>query len=269
MDIAGASSPIQSPDFLVARLGLLDGRSALSVHVMGRRARGWLNNTDLADVSGYLDTSQSRNNPILLGTEYFIRSTSVNDTNAGGSGVRTVRVVYLDADRNQQVMTVALNGTTGVSLGNAIAYVQWMESATTGVGTTAAGDITISSVAGAPTVAQIISMIPAANNRSQDARYMIPTGYTGYLHTWDIACIGQNQDMRIRATVFSDDRTPSPVFHMQDNFFIAGNTGQSNLDLHWRKCPAGTEIKVSSIPTAAQAGNRADASFHILLVRGG
>lgn len=175
-------------------------------------------------------------------------------------------MVYLDAAGVQQVVTVATNGTTGVSLGDGLSYVQWAEVASVGTNTTSLGNLTISTVVGAPTTAQTVEYIASGQNRSRSGRYKVPVGYKAYLHTWDCAAIGNTQDLVLRATVFSDDRAASSVFHTQDDIFLPGNTSGTGLLLHYMSCPPGTEIKVSSIPGAAAVGNRADVTFHLLLV---
>jgi len=38
------------------------------------------------------------------------------------------------------------------------------------------------------------------------------------------------------------------------------------MPLYYAPCPAGAEIKVSAIPSAAAAGNRLDASFRMLVL---
>lgn len=260
-------NPTQTPTFLASRYGLVDGAAATLITVLGRRLSGWSSTTLYGDVCSYLDTSQAEINPVVLGTTYYIRSSSASDTNTApaGTGARQVRVVYLDSSGAQQVMTVSLNGTTAVSLGNAISYFQWAEVASTGSNLYPVGNITISSVTGAPTVAQIVEFIQAGYNRSRSGRYKVPTGKVFYGLGWDVSAIGQTQDSVIRGTVFADDRSLSTVFHSQDGLFVPGNTQSPNIDLHYLPFPAGCEIKGSSIPGAAAAGNRCDLMFHGIL----
>lgn len=267
-DIPGFGSSIQTPDFVAARVGLVNGRAARSYPIAGRRNLGWSSTTVYGDVSNYLDTTQPRNNAVVLGTEYFIRSSSINDTNTGpGTGAAQVRVVYLDAAGAMQTMTAIMAGTTGVSLGSAIAYVLWAEVAAVGTNTAAVGNITISTVAGAPTTAQTVEYIQANENKSRSGRFKVPTGYTGYLHTWDASAIGNTMDLSVRATVFADDRALSTVFHSQDGIFLPNNSSAGPLLLHYMACPEGSEIKISAVPGATGAGNRADVTLHLLLVQ--
>lgn len=266
-DIPGWGSPLQDPDFVAARTGLVNGRTAQLYVITGRRNQGWSSTTSYGDVSNYLDTSQPRNNAVVLGTEYFIRSSSANDTNTGpGTGAQQVRITYLDSAGALQTKTALLDGTTGVSIGLDLAYIQWAEVSAVGSNTAAVGNITISTVTGAPTVAQTVEYIQANENKSRSGRFKVPTGYTGYLHLWDASAIGTTMDFAARATVFAD-RVLSTVFHSQDGAFLPNNTTVGPLNLHWLPCPATAEVKIAAIPGAAGAGNRADATMHILLVQ--
>lgn len=255
-----------SPEWVAASTGLVDGRAAKNLVVFGRRAAGWNSTTAYGDVSDYLDTTQDKSNAVVLGTTYYLRSSSASDT-SDGVGARTVRVVYLDAAGAEQVATVTLNGTTAVSLGNAISYIQWMEVATVGSSASAVGNLAISTVTGAPTVAQTVEYVRAGYNRSRSGRYKVPAGHVAYVGEWDIGCTGGgDQDMVLLATTFGDDSSLTTVFHVKDSFYLAHDTNAGGLHLHWCRLPAGAEVKVSSIPTAAGAGNRADATVHVLLV---
>lgn len=257
----------ESPDFLAASQGKVNGKVARSLLIHGRRNLGWSSTSLPGDVANYLDTSQAQVTPVVLGTTYYLRSSSANDA-AGGTGARTIRVVYLDSAGALRNMDVATNGTTAVNLGAGIAFVQWATVLTAGSLGVAAGNITISSVTGAPTVAQTVEYIQAGETKSRSGRFKIPTGHTGYLHSWDAAATGgANQDMSVEATVQEDDRTvATDVFLPQGGAFLANNVSQVDLQLHWRSIPAGAVVKITSIPSSAPAGNRADGALFFLLV---
>lgn len=258
-----------SPELEVSRTGLYAGKAAAVVYIVGRRDQGWSDTSTLGDCVEYLDGTQPRINAVSAATEYFIRSTSASDTNAAGTGARQMRIVYLDAAGAQQVMEVALAGTTPVSIGSGISYVQWMEVSAVGSNTVAVGKVTVSSksTAGNPAVSEIVESISAGGNRSLSGRYMVPTGRTAYLIIWDGSSIGNaNIDTRLRATVFADDRTISPgAHHFQDLFYLTAGQ-HHDMPLFYVACPAGAEIKVSAIPSNATPGNRLDASFRMLVV---
>lgn len=257
---------IEFPDFLAASQRSVNGKRTKDYLIHGRRNQGWSSTSVPGDIVNYLDTSQARCNPVVLGTTYYLRSSSVQD-GPGGTGALTVRIVYLDANGDMQKVDVATNGTTGVNLGAGFSYIQWMSVLTAGSSGAAVGNLTISTVAGAPTVAQTVEYIQALETRSRSGRFKIPRAHTGYLHTWVAASIGgANQDMSIEATVSEYDGDLTSVFRPMGNAYLANNISSPNLELHWRSVPALGEIRLTSIPTATGAGNRADAAFSLLLV---
>lgn len=254
-----------APEFEVNQTGYYRGKRANYGYCLGRRSLGWVDTSTLGDVSNYLDTSQQVNTVVVLGTTYYIRSTSTQDS-AAGTGIRSMRVNYLDGSGNRTITTVTLNGTTAVSLGNNISFVQYMESETLGSNLTSVGDITISSVTGAPTVAQTIEKIVAGDARSMSGRVKVPTGFTLYLLGWRGSVIGARMDLRIRGTVFTDDRTLSQGFHFQQPMLLDDGVSDTE-NFHYLKFPQGAELKVSAISGGAPAGNRCDSSFHFLLIQ--
>lgn len=249
----------------IARTNNLDGKTARTVYILGSRSQGWSSTSILGDACDYLDTSQALMNTPTSGQTLYVVSTSASDASAG-TGARTVRIVYLDANGVEQVTTATLNGTTPVSLGTGFTAIQWIETATVGTNEVAVGNIAITSTNGAATVATTFELIRAGGNRSLSGRYKIPAGYDGYLLRWSYAAISTTMDTRIRADVFADDRTLcAGVYHFQDRVFVPSNTsGDSELD--YLKCPAGSTIKISSIPGLAPAGNKLDCGFSLLLV---
>lgn len=73
-------------------------------------------------------------------------------------------------------------------------------------------------------------------------------------------------DTRLRADVFSDDRTiSSDSYHFIDRMFLSSGTSGTST-LHWLKFPEGATLKISAIPGAAAAGNRVDVDFTVVLV---
>lgn len=255
---------VTTPDFQAAFYQNVLGRVATLVSIFARRTAGWTSTAIYGDVSSYLDTTQAQNTPVVLGTTYYIQSSSAED-GVGGSGARTVRVVYLDSAFETQTVVATLNGVAGVSLGDGIAYIQWMEIAS---GAAAAGSITISTVVGAPTVAQTVERIPPSETRSYSGRYKVPAGQTAFLVEWSSGAVTGTMDMIVQTTTFADGAV-STVFHPVDaNYLVAGSRAQPQ-SLWYMRVPALTEIKISAIPGTATAGNRANAHVHILLLSSG
>jgi hypothetical protein len=71
------------PELAVNMTGLLNGKAARILKILGRRSLGWTTTTLLEDVANYLDTSQPRVNDPDPATTYYLRSSSANDTLAG------------------------------------------------------------------------------------------------------------------------------------------------------------------------------------------
>lgn len=255
----------QTPEFEINRTGYYRGKRANYGYCLGRRSLGWTDTSTLGDISNYLDTSQQANTVVVLGTTYYIRSTSAEDSSSG-TGIRSMRINYLDGAGTRTITTVTLNGTTAVSLGNNISFVQYMESETLGSTLTAVGDITISTVTGTPTSAQTVEKIVAGDSRSMSGRVKVPTGFSLYLLGWRGSAIGAKMDLRIRGTVFTDDRSLSQGFHFQQPMLLPDGTADTE-DFHYLKFPQGSEVKVSAVSGGAPAGNRCDSSFHFLLIQ--
>jgi hypothetical protein len=144
-----------------------------------------------------------------------------------------------------------------------------MEVASVGSGGIAAGNITISSTNGAATVATTFEYVKAQANRSLSGRYKVPTGWSGYLHSWSGGAIGTaDQDVRLRADVFADDCALSAgVFHFKATRYIKGDNAFPDAALDYVCVPAGTVVKASSFPGATAAANRCDVNFDLLLVQ--
>lgn len=259
------SYPIQknySPEYEVQHLGILSGKPAKLYHIMGSRTLGWTSTSALGDACEYLDTSQAGMNTPTTGQTLYLVSTSANDT-AAGTGARTIRTVYLDANGLQQVRTDTLNGTTPVSIGTGYSFIQWCEVASVGSGEVSAGNITISSTNGAATVATTFERVTAGGNRSLSGRHKVPSNCHGHLVHWDAAAIGNTMDTRIRATMFMDDGTISTVYHFIDRIFLASGQN-STQSLEYRELPSNSIVKISAIPGSAPAGNKIDCSFSLI-----
>lgn len=256
---------LSSVEFRASFAGLIEGKTARTVTVLGARDAGWVNTTALGDLCQYLDTSQNSMNTPAVGDTLYLYSSSASDASAG-TGIRAVRTVYLDASGNEQVRTDTLTGTTPVNIGTGYTAIQWMESASAGSGGIAAGNISISSTNGVPLVSTTFERIASGSGKSLSGRYVIPTGYDGYAVRWSAAAISNTMDTRLRSDVFSDTRALSQgAYHFVDRIFLSsGQLGSWYLD--YDKFPAGATLKVSAIPGAAAAANRADCDITLVLI---
>lgn len=251
-------------DFYVQDLNITrSGTPARIITIFGIRNQ-WNSTVLHGDVCAYLVGGQNKMNTPLVGTTYYINSTSAQDLFAG-TGVDKVRVIYLDAAGVQQTVTVTLNGTTAVSMGAGFTFIQWMESYhSTIADRLAVGNITISSVNGVATEATTVEMILLDSNRSQSLRYMVPAGKVAYLIDMGLSAISANFQTKIRATKFNDNDAISNTYHFLDDVAIQAATTYV-IDEHYKKLPALSVIKLSAIPSAIGAGNRLSGSINLLV----
>lgn len=104
-------------------------------------------------------------------------SSSASDA-AAGTGVRTVRIGYLDNTYAEKTETVTLNGVTPVNtVATNILRVNSIRAVTCGSGKTAAGTISVRSVGGATTY----RVIAQGYTRGRSAIFTVPLGKTLYI----------------------------------------------------------------------------------------
>lgn len=262
---AGIAMPTIPPSLWASLYGTIAGREAWPLYILGRRTI-FTGTSPFQDVCQFLVGAQAAYTEPDVATVYYARSTATGDA-PGQNGVSKVRLVSLDAAGAEQVTTITLAGQTAVSIGSGFSYFQWLESSeVVGTGVAAAGDITIGSVNGAATEATTMVMIKAGGNRSMDAKYKVPTGHTLFLSDWFGSCVNQDMDVRLRATVFADDRQLSPdIYHFQSTMYLALNTARERT-LPWLAYRAGAEIKSSALPGAVTGSPRVDVTVNGLLV---
>lgn len=250
----------------VATTGLYRGKAAELITVLGSRSAGWTSTSALGDAAEYLDTSQASINTPVVGTTYYLVSTSVQDA-AGGTGCDTAKVTYLDSAGVQQTVTKTLTGTTPVSLGSGFTYFQFLETdhSAAAPARVAAGNVTISSINGAATVATTMDRVAAGGNRSLSCRWKCPSDCVAYMLDWWAAAISSTMDVRLRETQFAGGGI-SNCFHFQDRAFLT--SGQTTLpERHYHKIGSGVEVKISTFPGGTPAGNKLDCNFELICVK--
>jgi hypothetical protein len=119
--------------------------------------------------------------PSSAGVQISVVSSSASDTSAG-TGIRTLKLIYLDANLAEQTETVTLNGTTPVTtVATNIRFIQCMYMVTYGSGKSAAGNITASNggnthsyiAAGDVRCTSSVRMVPASK------RLIVTSFYAG------------------------------------------------------------------------------------------
>lgn len=260
-EIHVVSEELFDPLFGAAFKGMVHDLPARAFHVTGRRA-GFNSVSILQDVGEFLGVNINAF-PELTGAESLeVVSASTDDTSPAGIGARTVRIGYIDTSGALvESAPIVMAGQTPVALAFKALFILWMETHTVGTNSVAVGNILLRIAGGGATHEQI----SAGGNRSLSARFMVPSGYTGYLQSWGSAAISTTQDVRLRATVRSYDRSLGSAYIFQAQAFV--NTNASSYEiLPWLPCSALSKMKVSTYPGLLPAGNRVDAGFTILLI---
>jgi len=124
-------------------------------------------------------------------------STSANDT-ASGTGVRSLRLYYVNSASRLATEDITLNGTTPVNtVTTAVLQVNLIRAITVGSGGFAAGAISLQNTAGSTTYAQIA----AGQNSWRSARYYVPSGTLAYLYEWDVSAYNGGAKFELDASL--------------------------------------------------------------------
>lgn len=139
-------------------------------------------------------------------------SSNVNDT-AAGTGVRTVRIYYLDDNYASQQEVVTLNGTTPVNtVATNILRINGFYAETIGSNGTAVGDVSLQNVGGTVTYARI----DAGHVRAWQAVFTVPDGFMAYMIDWTISSTHPTTG---RVASFFYETTWDPAQQVNRDFF--------------------------------------------------
>ncbi len=249
----------------IQQYGEYRGRKAYIFNILGRRS-GFTSTTVFNDIKEF--DNAVADIPVLNNATLDVISDSVQDLPAG-TGAATIKVVYIN---NKYQLTesaaITLNGTTLVtSVLTGVYGILWAEVVTHGSGApaaspTAVGNIRLRINGGTVEVEQIT----AGGNKSLSGRFMTPANMSSYIMGWEVTSIGTaTQDVRLRATVNSLDRTLTSVFRFQDTAYLAA-ASQHGGDTNWIKLPPLAKCKVSTISSATQATNRVDVNIYVAMI---
>lgn len=119
------------------------------------------------------------NQRLSSGETLSIVSTSANDTNSSGTGVR--QLVLFGVDENWDLVTevIALNGTSAVTTTNQFLGVNRMTIFTSGTANSNVGDITATASSSGNTMAEM----PADSGTTEQCIFYVPRNYQ-FLTTW-------------------------------------------------------------------------------------
>ncbi len=256
------STPSLPATLQVSRRGTIDLKEALAYNFPGKRVGSF--GAAMTDIVEFPLTGDRI--PILDGTVEVRLSSSSNNDNSAGTGVRSVEVVYLDETYNLQSTTVNTNGASAVTVTkNGVAIkpqaIWWMHSLSVGSGSVAAGNIDLI-LSGTTTVVERIS---PSGNMSLSARTCVPAGYTGYLYDLFGNAIAGNQDIRARATVSKLSRTLlNGVYNFQGVISLKEGDSSPRMLPHL-VMPEKTRVKISSF--SSLAAGQAEASLSMIFIK--
>jgi hypothetical protein len=235
-------------------------KAAFIYRMQGRRT-GFNSTSVQQDVGEYLGTSLDLFTE-LTGVEALqLVSSSGNDT-ALGSGLRRVRICYLNTSYVLAFVEYNLNGVTPVAVAERMLFVYCMEAVTGGALEGAGGNIDLR-VTGTGVVHERIS---TNSNRSRSARFMVPDNYKAYILGWSSYAVGTTMDTRLRATTQSFTNDLNSRYLVKSNMFLAASQN-ARQSLVYRKLPARAKCKITVIAGSAGAANRIDTEAALLLVQ--
>ena len=212
--------------------------------------------SDLTQIPG-VDTI-----PYPNGIQLRVVSDSVNDI-SNGSGVRTLRLVYLDTNYDIQQEIITMNGLTAVNtVATDIRRIYWINTITAGSGGVAAGNISLQNLAGTVTY----EYIKAAENRSLTCHFTIPNNTTGYVLAWQASGKKQTISIRFRAAAdpYTGELTPG-VFTFRSIVDLYDSASGLLTPLIPGKFLAKTDLKLSAI--ADVVGGDAAGTFQIVCIK--
>ncbi len=192
--------------------------------------------------------------PADVGEQMTLVSDDVQDTTLG-TGVRRVRIDYIDAAGDEQTETVDLDGTTPVdTVATDIRFVNDMYTVLVGSNGVAEGEIIIYKKGAAST---IYNMIAEGGNKSLVPHRMVPAGKCLILQGWHATeAQGRRQTLRIRSTDMNGTLLPGVFCFKGVAYLNKTTTGELKLNV---SIPALSIVKVSS--WAVVAGGETSCSW--------
>ena len=229
----------------VTGLPLPNADSASFVKIMGRCS-------NLANVLREVwDGPTDRYGPPAAPQQMRIVSSSANDASAG-TGVRIVRLYYLDANYVAREEYITLNGTTPVlTVATNILRVNKMHASGVGSLGVASGNISLTSTDGVTTY----SYLTAGRNFARQAVYTVPEGYKLRIEQWQVSS-GSTGNHFCQHTLLatSDDGIASPVLLPKDEQGSQNGGMVMEYDFVIEDLPSRADVRVTAIADQSNAG---------------
>lgn len=200
--------------------------------------------------------------PYPNGIQLRIVSDSANDT-SNGTGIRTLRIVYLDVNYDIQNEIIIMNGLTPVNtIATNIQRIYWMSTITAGANGVAVGNISLQNLAGTITY----EYIKASENKSLTCHFTIPKDTTGYVLAWQVSGKKQTMSIRFRAAAdpYTGELTPG-IFTFRSIVDLYDSASGLLTPLIPGKFLAKTDLKISAIGDVG--GGDAAGTFQMVCIR--
>ncbi len=139
--------------------------------------------------------------PLTTATTLTIASTSVNDT-SGGTGCNSIVVYGIDANRDEQIEVITMNGTTNVVTASTWLGINRVAMFLCGSGKVNDGTINVTATTGGSTMAQM----PLNGGVTQQCIFHIPRNYT-FNAEWlwiNVINKSKNAELTIKFWVYSE-----------------------------------------------------------------
>lgn len=214
-------------------------------------------NSAAASVTGndiWMGTAITIPQPPTVGEQMTVACANAADT-ALGTGIRAVRIYYLDPDGVARTEEVPTNGGNANTVATNIAFVNDFHAISVGTGRFAAGDITLHKIAVAATV---YTLIKAGQNRELTNTFKVPTGKQLIVPGWTPNVTSTKPiGVALRATV--DDGVLLPDILLMEDFAELQDGGGFRPFSVPRRYPAGVVLKATAFST--QAGGTCSVSI--------
>ena len=199
--------------------------------------------------------------PYPGGIQCRIISDSANDT-SNGTGVRTLRLVYLDTNYDVKSEVLTVNGLTAVNtVATNIQRIYWMSTITVGSNGVAVGNISLQNTAGSVTY----EYLKAGENRTLTCHFTVPNNKTAYILAWQVSGKKQTMSIRFRASAdpYTGELTPG-VFTFRSVVDLYNTTSGLLIPIIPGRFLPRTDIKISAIGDVA--GGDTSGTFQVLCV---
>ena len=221
-----------------------------SVHILGDNDATSSSAEDMWEGEAGSGSNKIIPHPAAAGIQMEIVSSSTDD-DSDGTGVRTVRIDYLDANFAEQTETITMNGTTPVNTtATNIRRIQFMETATVGTGGSAAGDITLETTDSATEYCRISTGL----NTALKGEWTVPSGKTLLITNWAVSAIASAANRRAEfllcSTTNQADILVADIFYIKEvvHLTAGGYTGRFPVP---HSFPAGSDVKAQVTTSAA------------------